>query len=203
MKKNFTLPRITLLVAISALLGSLLTFSAVSPPAGDTFDYDLVATNKTSTFRKELNQAAEEGFRFMRAMGGSTSFGGTEMVAILSRPRGASEHQYEYKILATTKTGTMKKELNREGEDGWTFVGHTSKKAAFRGREVISVLERPIGGAEPTPWEYRLLATKKTSTMRKELRQAAEEGYEFLDMIITKGSFAGSEVISILRRPRM
>ena len=41
---------------------------------------------------------------------------------------------------------------------------------------------------------YRLLATNKTSTMQKELNEAAQAGYRF------GGVMGGDEVVSILRR---
>lgn len=44
-------------------------------------DYRVLATTKTSTMEKELNEAAEAGFRFQTVMGGK------EVVAILRRPK--------------------------------------------------------------------------------------------------------------------
>ena len=40
---------------------------------------------------------------------------------------------------------------------------------------------------------YKLLATKKTSTMQKELLKAGIEGYEFVGFTVSKSRFGGSE----------
>ena len=51
-------------------------------------------------------------------------------------------------------------------------------------------------------YEYKLLATKKTSTMQKELMEAGSGGFEFVGVTVGDSAMAGSEVISILRRLR-
>lgn len=71
--------------------------------------YKLLATSKTSTMEKELNQAAELGYHFEGFNGGETMFGGKETVAILTHT-GESKPRYKYKLLATNKTSTMQKE---------------------------------------------------------------------------------------------
>jgi hypothetical protein len=49
-------------------------------------------------------------------------------------------------------------------------------------------------------WEYRLLATKKTGTMQKELSEAGAQVYEFVGVTVSETAFGGKEVVSILRR---
>ena len=49
-------------------------------------------------------------------------------------------------------------------------------------------------------YEYRLLATKKTSTMQKELAEAGDQGYGFVGMTVAKTLVGGDEVVAILRR---
>ena len=49
------------------------------------YEYRLVATNKTSTFEKELNQEGEAGFALVGLTVGETSLGGEELVAVLRR----------------------------------------------------------------------------------------------------------------------
>lgn len=48
-------------------------------------EYRVLATNKRSTMQKEMQQAAEAGFRFGDVMGGDTAFGGSEVVVIMLR----------------------------------------------------------------------------------------------------------------------
>lgn len=69
----------------------------------------------------------------------------------------------------------------------------------FGGREVVSILEK-APDATVVRYEYRLLATKKTSTMQKELAEAGEAGYEFVGMTVAKTLVGGDEVVAILRR---
>ena len=69
------------------------------PAASDqNIEYRLLATSKTSTMEREMNEAAREGFRFEGVMGGETAFGGNECVVIMSRtaPLGT---EFEYKLL--------------------------------------------------------------------------------------------------------
>src|SRR5262252_7462574 len=68
---------IATLVLLSSLFGDS-NYSLVS--TDDSVEYRLLATNKTSTMEKEMNQAAAEGFRFEGSMGGDTAGGGSEMV---------------------------------------------------------------------------------------------------------------------------
>jgi len=37
-------------------------------------------------------------------------------------------------------------------------------------------------------WEYKLLATNKTSTMQKELQEAAASGFEFVGVTVAPGA---------------
>jgi hypothetical protein len=183
------------LVMLLSLFGDL---NNARVSTGDAVEYRLLATNKTSTMEKEMNQAAAEGFRFEGAMGGETAGGGNEMVIIMSRKPDADGPRYDYRLLATNKTSTMQKELSGAGAAGFLYAGQTIYNSAFGGREVIVILERSEG--ENTAYEYRLLATNKTSTMQKEMSEAGRAGFVFCGMSVAETSFGGREVVSILRR---
>jgi hypothetical protein len=183
------------LVMLLSLFGAL---NNARVSTGDAVEYRLLATNKTSTMEKEMNQAAAEGFRFGGAMGGDTAGGGNEMVVIMSRKPDAGGPRYDYRLLATNKTSTMQKELSGAGAAGFLYAGQTIYDSAFGGREVIVILERSEG--EKTAYEYRLLATNKTSTMQKELSEAVRAGFVFCGMTVAETSFGGREVVSIMRR---
>jgi hypothetical protein len=51
-------------------------------------------------------------------------------------------------------------------------------------------------------YEYRLVATSKTSTMQKELSEAGAQGFELVGMTVAQTAVAGEEVVAILRRER-
>ena len=190
--------RITV-IGVAFLLGLVPVFGQTPKPG--TMEYRLLATNKTSTMQKELNEGGVAGFKFERAMGGATAFGGQETVAIMSKSRGADARaRYEYKLLATNKTSTMQKELQEAGDLGFEYRDQTVFNTSFGGDEVVVILERDRD-ATPKKWEYKLLATNKTSTMQKELQEAGGDGFQFVGVTVSKSAFGGKEVISILRRP--
>jgi hypothetical protein len=168
-------------------------------PAAAQMEYKLLATSKTSTMQKEMNEAAMAGFHFEAVMGGETAMGGSEAVVIMGRARsGESKQRYKYLLLATQKTGTMQKELQAAGDEGFEYKGQTVFKTAFGGQEVVCILERDLD-KQAERWEYKLLATKKTGTMQKELSQVAEEGYIFVGVTVAETSFGGNEVVTITR----
>ena len=47
----------------------------------------------------------------------------------------------------------------------------------------------------------RLIATSKTSTLDKELREAAEQGYEAIGLTVGKTALGGAELVVITRKP--
>jgi hypothetical protein len=169
-------------------------------PTADAVDYKLLATSRTSTMQKELNEAAEAGFRFGAFMGGSTAFGGNEVVAVLTRHAGA-RGRYAYKLLATSKTSTMQKELQAASDEGYEYRAQSIFESAFSGQEVVLILERDKD-VEPGSWEFLLLATSKTSTMQKELTEAGQKGYDLVGMTVGSTAMGGSEVVAITRRAR-
>jgi hypothetical protein len=166
------------------------------------FEYRLLATNKTSTMQKEMNQAADAGFRYGGVMGGETAFGGSEVVVVMHKdPANEQRERFQYRLLATNKTSTMQKEMQQAGDAGFEYKGQTIFSSTFGGREVVVILERDRE-AETLAWEYKLLATSKTATMQKELAEAGEAGFSFVGVTVAETSFGGKEVVSILRRPR-
>jgi hypothetical protein len=172
---------------------------AAAQSSSAPFEYRVLATNKTSTMEKELNEAAEAGFRYADVMGGETSFGGSEVVAIARRAAG-EKARYEYRLLATNKTSTMQKEIQAASDAGFEYVGQTVFKSAFGGKEVVCILERDKSVAKPAHYEYRLLATKKTATMQNELSEAGAAGYDVVGMTVAETAIGGAELVTITRR---
>ena len=165
------------------------------------FEYKLLATNRTTTMEKEMNEAAAEGYRFREVISGETAFGGDEALVVMAREVGVKPApRYDYKLLATTKTSTMQKELQAAGDEGFEHCGQSVFKKTF-GVEVMVILERDRE-VKAMLWDYKLLATKKTSTMQKEIKEAAAEGYQFVAFSTGSTFFGGNEVVTIMRRPR-
>lgn len=187
---------VTVCVCAAALLGGH-TRAAAQPPVG----YKLLATSKTSTMEKEMNAAADGGFRFAGVMGGDTAIGGKEVVAIMAREGEAVNGRFRYKLLATTKTSTMQREMQAAGDAGYEYKGQTVFPSMFGGDEVVVILESDRQ-APPALFEYRLLATTKTSTMEKELGEAGQAGFQFVGITVSKTAMGGSEVVVITRREK-
>jgi sulfur transfer protein SufE len=140
--------------------------------------YLLLATKKTSTMQKEMREAAAAGYRIL--VGSPTS--GTEMALTLEKVAEPPD-TYEYLLLATTKTSTMQKELREAAAQGFRLLPSTliQKKQMFGRVEIVMILERAPGGE--TRYQYLLLATTRTSTLQKEMREATEQGYEVVGMV--------------------
>jgi hypothetical protein len=167
--------------------------------SSDTYSYRVLATNKTSTMQKEMNEAAEAGYRFEKAMGGNT-LGGSEVVVVMSKNNASPSARYAYKLLATSKTSTMQKELQEVGEEGFDYKDQTVFDTSFGGSEVVVILESDRETRSKIRFEYKLLATTKTSTMQKELQETGDAGFKFVGVTVSKTAFGGKEIVSILRK---
>ena len=155
-----------------------------------TQQFLLLATRKTSTMQKELDEAAAAGYRVL--CGAPTS--GTEIALILESVATPPD-TYEYLLLATSKTSTMQKELSVAASRGFRLLplAMAAKQRMFGSPEIVVVLEKAPGTGGH--YEYFLLATSKTSTMQKEMMEATEGGYQVVGMV------SRDEHIVILERP--
>ena len=187
------------LLGIAALAAPKMIPNA-TPAVSNQQEYRVLATNKTSTMQKEMNEAADAGYQFGGVMGGETSFGGSEVVVVMSKSITAKNNgRYEYRLLATSKTSTMQKEIQEAGDAGFEYLGQTVFKSTFGGKEVVIILERDRE-FKPDRFEYRLLATKKTSTMQKELMEAGGQGFAIVGLTVSETAMGGNEIVTILRR---
>jgi hypothetical protein len=150
-------------------------------------EYKLLATSRTSTMEKEINQTAQLGYRLAGTMGGDTHEG--EIIVTMRKlSEGDDKDRFQYKLLATSRTGTMQRELQEAADQGYEYAG-----VMARG-EVMVILERDKTLASKQHSQYRLLATSRTGTMEKELNHAASDGFEFMGML------KRDEVMAIMRR---
>ncbi len=178
---------------------ALILTTALTVHAQTNYDYRVLATSKTSTLEKEMNEAADAGFRFSFVMGGETAVGGGESVAVMAKS--GQGVRYAYKLLATSKTSTMQKELQEASDAGFEYRDQTVFKSTFGGQEVVCILERDKEGMTRR-YDYKLLATTKTSTLEKELREAGAAGYEVMGITVSKTAMGGKELVAITRRAK-
>lgn len=115
-----------------------------------------------------------------------------------------NETANEYRLLATTQTSTMQKEMNKAAAQGFRFSGMMGGETTFGGKEIVVAMERSTVSGDEKRFEYVLLATSKTSTMQKELRAAGEKGYVYAGQSVAEtvwGALDGKEVVVVLERP--
>jgi len=161
--------------------------------------YRVLATSKTSTMQKEMDAAAAAGVRLGDVMGGPTAFAGSEVVVVMTK--GGDAANFRYRLLATNKTSTMQKELQDAADEGYEYRHQTVFNSSFGGKEVVVILERDVD-RPVKKYQYRLLATSKTSTMQKELSDAGAHGFDLVGMTVAQTAVGGDEVVAILRRER-
>ena len=172
---------------------------ALSAPAFAQVDYKVLATAKTSTMEKEMNEAGAAGYKFVDVMGGETAIGGKEVVVLMQKG-GDVTGKFRYKLLATSRTGTMQKEMSEAALDGYDYVGQTVFESLFGGEEVVSIVER--GAAAESEFVYKLIATSKTSTLQKEMASIGRDGFQALGMTVGKTALGGSELVVIARKKK-
>lgn len=105
---------------------------------------------------------------------------------------------YDFRVLSTSKTSSMEKEMNEAAQAGYVFQGVMGGETAFGGKEVVVIMGRNSKAGSPKA--YRLLAANKTSTLEKELQLAAESGFEYRGQTVFASAFGGREVCVIMER---
>ena len=185
---------IPLIVVLAAILITPLTAYAQAERS-----YKVLATSKTSTMQKEMQDAGDAGYRFVAVRGGNTAIGGSEVVVLMEKAA-ADRTKYSYRLLATSKTSTLQKELQEAADAGWEAVGQTVFSSVFGGAETVGILERSSETPSAIKYVYKLIATSKTSTLQKEVQEAAAQGYQAVGLTVGKTAIGGSEVVVIMRK---
>jgi queuine/archaeosine tRNA-ribosyltransferase len=117
--------------------------------------------------------------------------------AAVGAPDSKLDLTQRFLLLATTKTSTMQKELSEAAGAGYRILG----ASPTAGTEMVVILEKVA--TPPQVYEYLLLATTRTSTMQKELSEAAEKGFRLLPqtIIAKEQTFGGTEIVMLLEKP--
>ena len=118
-------------------------------------------------------------------------------VCTVSSAQDSKKTDDRYRLLATTKTSTMEKELNAAAGQGYRIlIGSPTS-----GSEMAIFLERAPSMTEP--YRYKLLATTRTGTMQKELNEAGDGGYRLLPRTMIakpQALMGGAEIVVVLER---
>lgn len=118
---------------------------ALEKTAG-AYSYRLIATTRTGTLQREITEAAEAGFRVVprgvttkRTLGGVLSSNNSrdegELLVLMEKgpdtPSGLS-----YRVVATSRTGTMQKEMAETADRGFELLALVSRG------EHVAIFER-------------------------------------------------------------
>jgi hypothetical protein len=160
--------------------------------------YLLLATTRTGTMQKEINDAAARGYRVVAA----SRTEGTEVIVTLER----TGERFEYRLIATTRTGTLQRELTEGVEAGYRVVARavTTKRTSGGGwlssqnnrdeGELLVIMEK--GREQVSDLAYEVLATSRTATLQTEMSETADRGYVLI-ALVSRG-----EHIAIFERAR-
>jgi len=169
---------ISLFVLPLILLAAVSTFAQSKLKIDPENRYLLLATVRTSTMQKELDDASAQGFRIVAA---ASSCDQSEMVLFLDRVAQPPD-TYKYRLLATSRTSTMEKELNQAAQEGFRLLPRTiTAKKGLLSNEIVAVLEQTPKSSKR--YEYRLLATSRTSTLQKEVAQTESDGFVLVGLV--------------------
>jgi len=167
------------------LLLSLSTLSvAQNKPGADKVKIDddqtylVLSTKRIQTMEKELDEVAAKGFRVL--YGAPTqSF---DMAILLKRMAERTGAPFSYKVLATSRTKTMEKELNEAARQGYRLLTRTIIfKQGFLTAELVMLVER-----EPESsmgYEYKLITASKETKLHKKIDEAAAQGFVPVTMV--------------------
>lgn len=163
------------LLIITALSAFVSAQSEVAIDEDQTFL--VISTKKISTMEKELDEVAAKGFRVLYGAP-TTQY---DMALFLER-LDKDEEPFTYKILATTRTKTMEKELNEFAAQGYRLLPRTIVfKQGFVTAELVMVMERaPKSGKA---YEYKLLVAEKETKLHKKIDTAITDGFLPVTMI--------------------
>lgn len=125
------------IVATASRGGGQVVLMKRTASKGEDFRYRVLGTTKIDTMEKELNEAAAAGYCLLPGtmLRRDRTFGPPELVAFLERASESSK-RCEYRVLGTSRTGTMEEELVAVEEEGFTVIDMA------QGSELAVVLER-------------------------------------------------------------
>ena len=146
--------------------------------------YHVVAATRDTTLVRELNQAGARGFQLVRA--GLMTWG-DEWIAILEQRTEGLKFVYE----AIKADDTVNRSLDSARQKSARVAGVLGKRLnpnsfsamSFKNPTPIVIVEQggtPLSEEEARTRDYRVVATTKTSTLEKEVIQAASQGFRII-----------------------
>lgn len=179
-----TVKTITPTFILCLALSQAFAQSTPTPSTATAAAVRIIATTKTATFEKELNEAAKEGFRLTRLAKADYGSGVSGLVT-----QENATPQYEYRVLSTTRQTTLQKEVEQAAAEGYEVRGMTTEGNAttFTTKEITAVMERPVG-AMGRRFTYKLVTAKK---LQEDLDNTVAEGFVPVELFVTQRSDLG------------
>lgn len=174
------------ILACALLLALAAPAAAQEKPKADKVQIDLdqnflvLSTKRIQTMEKELDEVSAKGFRVLYG-GPTVSF---DMAVLLQRVLEPGQPTYSYKVLATSRTKTMEKELNEAASGGFRLLPRTAIfKQGLLTAELVMLMER--APRSERNYEYKLISAGKESKLHKKIEEAMVQGFTPLTMITT------------------
>ena len=149
-------------------------------------EYLILDTARTGDMQKQLQDAADRGYRLVSGQGSWL------LSAILEKTTAAEP--IDYLLLSTKRSGTMQKELDTASTQGYRFASVLGV-----GKEVIIAMQRRKGTTTRTHQQV-VLATSGIKTMERELLAEVAKGFRFVGQTVFDGLIS-AEYVAILERP--
>jgi len=158
-------------------------------PDQPRFEYKVLGATKILTIRKELEDAAAQGYelRGLTANSSLMPFTLSETIAVMERESGQTRQKYEYRFLTAKREGTIQKELDACVVEGFHPVAMSVNRDNNAASVVFAlpvlrydlIMRRNVENpdAEKATREYRFVSTMKVNTLEKEMNQLANKGY--------------------------
>ncbi len=172
--------RLSSLLRILTLLGLTAPLAAGDVRVGPDQQILLLATERTSTMQRELDEAVALGFRVISG----AALGLDEVAYLLERDEPPGRPG-SYLLLAARRPATLEAELNEAAARGYRLH---PQSILFHDCELVLLMQP--GAAEEPGYRYRVLETRRTSTLQRELEEAVGEGFRVVDLVSAEKNVA-------------
>jgi len=175
---------------------ALLERPAGQPSTKSSAAAALIATSAQETLQKELAARAAAGYSIVQASSWKET--------VLALERTDDRVTREYRVLSTTKSGTLEREMNGAAKQGFRLTPgtlHAQQKGAVplfgrTGTEYVAIMERTPDGGPAS--EYLIVGARRIKTLVREFDGAVAKGLVPVAMSLP---FADQETLVVFERP--